>query len=118
MTNSTIFGLGWIDKGANIKQTPLVNTVAMCGKEAPVVVPTCDCKGHMVYSAKKDVEFIMEYFSKKVDAFDSKGSNINCFFLDGAANVQRVGFIHVTYLRAMTFHGRDYVGILYCGISP
>ncbi len=48
---------------------PLVNMLALCGKAAPVVVLICDCTSHMA-EGEKNTEFIMEYFSDKVDEFD------------------------------------------------
>ncbi len=50
-----------------------------------VVVSICDCTGCMVDGRKRDAEFIMEYFSNKVDEFDPKGHLLTAFF-DGAAS--------------------------------
>ncbi len=61
----------------------------MCGKEVPVAVSICDCMGHKVDGRKKGMEFIIKYFSRNFDEFDSKGSYTNYFFFDGAANVQQ-----------------------------
>ncbi len=61
---------------------PLVNMLAMCGKEAAVVVLICDCMGH-ISGRKKDTEFIMEYYSENLGVFE--GSQTNCFFFDGVA---------------------------------
>ncbi len=88
----------------------LLNMLAMCGKAAPVVVSICDCTSHMVEGGKKDAEFIMEYFSDKVDEFDPSGTLTDCFFFDGAANVQKAGAILCAkYPRAMSFHGGEHV---------
>ncbi len=48
LIDTSLFGLSWICDGATIKQMPLVNMLAMCGKAAPVVVSICDCTSHMV----------------------------------------------------------------------
>ncbi len=72
---------------------PLVKMLAMCGKAAPVVVSICECTGHMVGGGNIDDEFIMEYFSNKVDEFDPKGSINDCFFFYRVANVQKADAI-------------------------
>ncbi len=105
LTEASLFGLSWIGDRATIKRMPLVNMLAMCGKVAPVVVSICDCTSHMVEGRKKDAEFIIKYFSDKVDKFDPSGTLTDCFFFDGAANVQKVGAILCAkYSRAMSFH--------------
>ncbi len=84
--------------------------LAMCEKAAPVVVSICDCTSHMVDGGKKEAEFIMEYFSKKVVEFDSTGLFTDCFFFDGVTNIQQAGIILCAkYPRAMSFHGGEYV---------
>ncbi len=75
-----MFGISWIGDGATIKKMPLVNMLAMCEKAAPVFVLICDCMSHLVDVEKKDAEFIMEYFGKKVNKFDPKGSFTDCSF--------------------------------------
>ncbi len=65
---------------------------------------------YMVDGRKKDAEFVMEYFSDKVDKFGSNGLFPDCFFFDGAANVQRACAIFCTkYPRAISFHGGKHV---------
>ncbi len=62
----------------------------------------------------KDAEFIMEYFSNKVDEFDPKGSFIDCFISDRAANVQNAGsLLCAKYPRVMFFYGGDHMLSLY-----
>ncbi len=79
MIDTLLFGLSWIGDGATIKQMPFVNMLVMCGKAATVVVSICDFTSHMVDGGKKEAEFIMEYFSNKMDKFDPTGLFTDCF---------------------------------------
>ncbi len=68
----------------------LVIMLAMCKKEGSVFV-SIECTYHVVDYRKKHAEFILGYFSIKVDKFDPKGSYPGCFY--GVANVQKSGAI-------------------------
>ncbi len=110
LQKAKVFGLGWLGDGATIKQMPLLNMLVMCGGEAPVVVSICDCTDHMVAGKKKDAEYIMNFFQRKVDEWDESRMYTDCFFFYDAANVQKAGAILCArYPRAMCFHGGEHV---------
>ena len=59
---------------------------------------------------KNDSIFIMEHFRRKVDEIDVDAKLTDCFFFDGASNVQTAGAILCAwYPRAMCFHGGEHV---------
>ena len=110
MSQTPMFGLGWLGDGATIRRMPLLNMMVMCGDANPVVVSICDCTDHMSEGGKKDATYIAEMFQDKVNEFDPKGRHTDVFFFDGAANVQKAGQILCqTFPRAYCFHGGEHV---------
>ncbi len=64
----------------------------------------------MVAGKKKDADYIMNFFQRKVDEWDESRMYTDCFFFDSAANVQKAGAILCArYPRAMCFHGGEHV---------
>ncbi len=102
LQDTEVFGLGWLGDGATIKWTPLLNILLLCGNAPPTVMSIVDCKSHMSDWENKDATYIMGQFQRKVNA--------DCFFFDGATNLQTAGAILcTTYPWAMCFHGQEHV---------
>ncbi len=102
------FGLGWLGDGATIKLMPLLNILVLCVSAPPTVVSIVDCTSHMSDGGKKDATYIMEQFWRKVDEIDFDKKLTDCFFFDGASNVQTAGAsLCARYPRAMCFHERS-----------
>ena len=105
-----VFGFWWLGDGATIKRMPLLNILVLCGNAPPTVVSIIDCTTHMSDGGKKDATYIMEQFQRKVDQIDTEAKLTDCFFFDGASNVQTAGAILCArYPRAMCFHGGEHV---------
>ena len=47
MKDARTFGVAWLGDGATIKRMPLLNMLALCGEEPPVVISIFDCSDHM-----------------------------------------------------------------------
>ncbi len=110
LQDADVFGLGWLGDGATIKRMPLLNILVLSGSTPPTVVSIIDCTTHMSDGGKKDAIFIMEHFRRKVDEIDVDAKLTDCFFFDGASNVQTAGAILCArYPRAMCFHGGEHV---------
>lgn len=110
LRDADVFGLGWLGDGATIKRMPLLNILVLCGENPPTVVSIVDCSTHMSDGGKKDATYIMDQFRRKVEEIDVDRKLTDCFFFDGASNVQTAGAILcATYPRAMCFHGGEHV---------
>ncbi len=105
-----MFGLRWLGDGATIKRMPLLTILVLCGNTPPTVVSIIDCTTHMSDGGKKDATYIMEQFWRKVDEIDVDKELTDCFFFDGASNVQTAGAIlWARYPRTMCFHGGEHI---------
>ncbi len=100
--NAEIYGISWLGNGATIKHMPLLNIIAFCGDSSPMVVSILDCTNYMSNGGKK---FIMLHLKEKVKEVHGLGLFTDCFFFDGASNVQKAGAILCTEFKAMYFHG-------------
>ena len=110
LQDAEVFGLGWLGDGATIKRMPLLNILVLCSPAPPTVVSILDCTSDMSDGGKKDATYIMDQFRRKVDEIDVDKKLTDCFFFDGASNVQTAGAILcATYPRAMCFHGGEHV---------
>ena len=47
MKDARTFGIAWLGDRATIKHMPLLNMLALCGEEPPVVISIFDCSDHM-----------------------------------------------------------------------
>ena len=110
MKDARTFGIAWLGDGATIKHMPLLNMLALCGEEPPVVISIFDCSDHMSEGGKKDAQYIGQLFKDKVAEFDPTTTCTDAFFFDGASNVQKAGeILCATYPRAFCFHGGEHV---------
>ncbi len=90
-----MFGLAWIGDGTTFKPMPLMDMLVLCGQEVPVFVSICNCTDYMA-DKKIDTEFIGKIFNDKVEEWDPSHHYTDCFFFDGAANVQKAGVVLCT----------------------
>ncbi len=92
------------------KKMSEIKMLVMCGGNLPVVISIRDCTDHMVDGGKKDAEFIMNFFKKKVGEFDHTKVFSDSFFFHIAANVQKAGQILCAHFpQAMCFHGGKHI---------
>ncbi len=72
---------------------PLLNMLALCGEEPPVVISIFDCKHHMSGGGEKDTSYIGELFKDKVAEFDLTSTCTDSLCFHGASNIQKDGEI-------------------------
>ncbi len=53
MKNAKTFWVAWFGDGATIKCMPLLNLLALCGEEPPVLISIFDCSDHMSEGGKR-----------------------------------------------------------------
>ena len=96
--------------GATIKKLPLINVLCMAGSTLPVVLAINDCSEHIAAGGTKDAPYIAGLFEEHVDEIDPEHNLTDCFFFDGAANVQKAGrILEAKYPRAHCLHGGEHV---------
>ncbi len=89
---------------------PLFNILVLCGNTPPTDVSIVDCTSYMNRGGKKDTTYILGQFQRKVDEIDVDKKLTDCFFFDGALNVQTAGAILCAmYPRTICFHGEEHV---------
>ena len=104
------FGLTFMGDGATIKKLPLINVLCMAGSTLPVVLAINDCSEHIAAGGTKDAPYIAGLFEEHVDEIDPEHNLTDCFFFDGAANVQKAGrMLEAKYPRAHCLHGGEHV---------
>ncbi len=82
-----MFGLGQLGDGETIKQIPPLNMLVLCGIVPPIVF-IIYCNSHTSDGGKKDATYIIDQLQRKVIAIDQDQKLMDCFFFDGASNVQ------------------------------
>ncbi len=58
------FGVAWFGDSATIKCMHLLNILALCGEDPPILIYIFDCSNHMSKGGKKDAMYI-EQMSRK-----------------------------------------------------
>ncbi len=58
MKDARTFGIAWLGDRATIKLMPLLNVLALCGEEPPIVISICDCSDHMSKGGEKDAHTV------------------------------------------------------------
>ncbi len=118
MKDAVTFGIAWLGDGATIKRMPLLNMLALCGEEPPVVISIFDCSEHMSEGGKKDAQYIGQLFKDKVTEFDPTTTCTDAFFFDGASNVQKAGeILCATYPRAFCFGGEHVLSLFFSDLA-
>ncbi len=61
----------------------------MCADVPPVIIVINDCTPHLVSSGKKDAPYVAGIFGEQAQLYNLDNLFIDCFFCDGAKNVQK-----------------------------
>lgn len=62
--------------------------LVMCGKSTLTELSIFYCTEHMSAGRKKDATFFMQQLKEKVNEVDDRTPLTDCFFFNGASNVQ------------------------------